>query len=586
MSKKNNVAHRLALAVTGLTALAAIATPAYAEDIALQSTNSAIASSHSTSLTPEPTSTASSAQLVTNKVNAEAEVNTKADDIDLPDTVKAAVFREITTRSAGIELSDLRVVEARRDIWSDGCLGLAEADTACTQAQVPGWLVVATDGLQSWVYRTDETGSVIAFDQVATENQTVAAETRVETTSEQATQAEETQTAETQIESRTTITETQVTTGTVVEQDAVEVEQRSQAEVSVQRVEFSQTVQTAVFQAIAQRSQVQTSQLRVVEARQVTWADGCLGIPNGNSCTQAQVPGWVVVVTDGEQSWVCRTNQSGSLVVYDAVATETRMAQLRARQGTRITFTDVAANYWANRFIVELAELDIIAGYPDGSYRPDRAVTRAEFAAIIRRAFEVTEVRQAVNFVDVDEEYWAYTAIEEAYEMDFLGAASNNQFRPLSSLTRGESLFALARGLRLSTRTAADTLLTTYRDVRVTGESRLLLAALAEQGIVANYPDVRLLNLDRVATRAEVAVFIYQTLASLGRVESIASPYVLPGAATVIQNGNPVQTADDATRRNCNQGIGNGAEGCDPGNSAPRGGSNDEGGRTPSNPAR
>jgi hypothetical protein len=38
---------------------------------------------------------------------------------------------------------------------------------------------------------------------------------------------------------------------------------------------------------------------------------------------------------------------------------------------------------------------------------------------------------------------------------------------------------------------------------------------------------------------------------------------------------------DDNRRRNCNQGIGNGAEGCDPGNSRPHGGSNDEGGRTP-----
>jgi len=36
-------------------------------------------------------------------------------------------------------------------------------------------------------------------------------------------------------------------------------------------------------------------------------------------------------------------------------------------------------------------------------------------------------------------------------------------------------------------------------------------------------------------------------------------------------------------RQNCNQGIGNGAEGCDPGNSMPHGGSNDEGGRTPGN---
>jgi hypothetical protein len=49
------------------------------------------------------------------------------------------------------------------------------------------------------------------------------------------------------------------------------------------------------------------------------------------------------------------------------------------------------------------------------------------------------------------------------------------------------------------------------------------------------------------------------------------------------QTETEVEGDRNKPRQNCNQGIGNGAEGCDPGNSRPHGGSNDEGGRTPGN---
>jgi hypothetical protein len=126
-----------------------------------------------------------------------------------------------------------------------------------------------------------------------------------------------------------------------------------------------------------------------------------------------------------------------------------------------------------------------------------------------------------------------------------------------------------------------------------------------------NYPNVKSLSLNTVATRADVAAFIYQTLVSTGEVTAISSPYVVGGELGTLELNqtqtevnqtqtetevNQTQTEVNQTqtetevegdrnkpRRNCNQGIGNGAEGCDPGNSRPHGGSNDEGGRTPGN---
>ncbi|HEY9598199.1 MAG TPA: S-layer homology domain-containing protein, partial [Cyanophyceae cyanobacterium] len=131
---------------------------------------------------------------------------------------------------------------------------------------------------------------------------------------------------------------------------------------------------------------------------------------------------------------------------------------------------------------------------------------------------------------------------------------------------------------------------------------RTLIAAATQRGIVVNYPNVKSLSLNTVATRAEVAAFIYQALVSTGEMTAISSPYVVggemgtvelnqTGGQTINQTGGgminqgetEVEGDRHKPRQHCNQGIGNGAEGCDPGNSHPHGGSNDEGGRTPGN---
>ena len=51
------------------------------------------------------------------------------------------------------------------------------------------------------------------------------------------------------------------------------------------------------------------------------------------------------------------------------------------------TFSDVAPEYWAADYISALADRDILSGYPDGTFRPEATVTRAEFAAIWGRRF-------------------------------------------------------------------------------------------------------------------------------------------------------------------------------------------------------
>ncbi len=60
----------------------------------------------------------------------------------------------------------MRILEARSQEWSDGCLGLGKPDELCTQAITPGWQIVVTDGMRNWTYRTDNSGNIIRLEQL------------------------------------------------------------------------------------------------------------------------------------------------------------------------------------------------------------------------------------------------------------------------------------------------------------------------------------------------------------------------------------------------------------------------------------
>ena len=73
-------------------------------------------------------------------------------------------IRQDLSRQTGIAPEKLKVIEASRETWPDGCLGLAKPDQFCTQLLVEGWRVLVSDGSQTWVYRTDKEGRTIRLE--------------------------------------------------------------------------------------------------------------------------------------------------------------------------------------------------------------------------------------------------------------------------------------------------------------------------------------------------------------------------------------------------------------------------------------
>jgi hypothetical protein len=123
-----------------------------------------------------------------------------------------------------------------------------------------------------------------------------------------------------------------------------------------------------------------------------------------------------------------------------------------AQSSPQSTFPDVKPDYWAQPFIKGLAERNVITGYPDGRYRPNQALDRDEFAAIIRKAFDQDKEKQIKSgsiYEDVPQGYWASKAIEEAVEEGFL-LGDENKFRPRQEVSKLEAINALMRGLDLT----------------------------------------------------------------------------------------------------------------------------------------
>lgn len=193
--------------------------------------------------------------------------------------------------------------------------------------------------------------------------------------------------------------------------------------------------------------------------------------------------------------------------------------------GGAIAFSDVQG-HWAQQYVQALASRGIITGFPDGTFKPNDPVTRAQFAAIVLKAFAPAPKNAAVNFSDVSSRYWGFAAIQSAARGGFMAGFPGGTFRPEQRIPKVQSLVALSNGLEFG---AGDpSLLSRFQDAAsIPTWARSPIAAATQRQIVVNYPTVGQFNPNRDATRAEVAAFIYQALVSAGKAEAISSPYVV-----------------------------------------------------------
>lgn len=213
------------------------------------------------------------------------------------------------------------------------------------------------------------------------------------------------------------------------------------------------------------------------------------------------------------------------------VAPEPEATEPEPEPETTLAFVDVPEEYWAYPFLQRLGEQEFFSPTTDGQFQPDDLITRATMANLIAQAFEEPGTIETKDFEDIDDGNKIAEDIDKAVSTGFMKGYSEDEFRPAENIPRYQVLVALATGLGLEPSGDPVTILEEFGDRdQIPDWAISQVAAATEAGLTVNRPDFDLQSLNPLepATRAEVAVMIYQALLQQGKVESIDSPRIVP----------------------------------------------------------
>ena len=119
-------------------------------------------------------------------------------------------------------------------------------------------------------------------------------------------------------------------------------------------------------------------------------------------------------------------------------------------------FSDVSEADWYCTAVSTLANIGIFGGYPDGSFRPDAYITRAEFAAICAR-IDGEDADETAEYSDIDG-HWAADEISRVAELGWVKGYTDGTFRPNQQITRAEAMAVINRITERNPETKADLL--------------------------------------------------------------------------------------------------------------------------------
>lgn len=165
--------------------------------------------------------------------------------------------------------------------------------------------------------------------------------------------------------------------------------------------------------------------------------------------------------------------------------------------------------YWAFGYIRYVTCEGIASGYGDGTFRPNKNITRAEFSKMVAIGFNVAAFTPAVpTYSDVPASYWAYRYIEGLTAAGVVSGFGNGQFRPNDQLNRAQmvKMVVVASGTPLLNPATP-----TYPDVPTSYWAYRYIETANELQWIGGFPDGRF-RPDNSATRAELAKLIYLSL--------------------------------------------------------------------------
>ena len=189
-------------------------------------------------------------------------------------------------------------------------------------------------------------------------------------------------------------------------------------------------------------------------------------------------------------------------------------ASLLIATPNQAAFSDINS-HWAKECISQMAPRKLVSGYPDGTFRPNATITRAEFAVLMLNAFPDAPIkRNGTSFKDVPTSYWAHNAIQNAYRRGFFSGYPGGVFQPNQAIPRSQAVGVVAGAKNYSIpENPTQTLGQYFNDATQIPEyAKNAIASAAVNSIVVNYPNVKQLKPNQTATRGEVAALMCRAL--------------------------------------------------------------------------
>ncbi|WP_256759455.1 S-layer homology domain-containing protein [Cohnella sp. WQ 127256] len=182
-----------------------------------------------------------------------------------------------------------------------------------------------------------------------------------------------------------------------------------------------------------------------------------------------------------------------------------------------VKFKDVGGTFWAEDEINSMAQLGLVKGYSDNTFKPNKEVTREEFAAIITRAFYLDLPNDSLSptFMDVTKSRWSYTAIEASKEFltGYYPPSGKAFFDPTAKATREDVAVALVKTLGyLPDDLKNDQILNLFDDQDDISPNMSTYVALAVENKLINGYNDRTFRPEQPVTRAESAALLYRVI--------------------------------------------------------------------------
>ncbi|WP_239454441.1 S8 family peptidase [Bacillus suaedaesalsae] len=170
------------------------------------------------------------------------------------------------------------------------------------------------------------------------------------------------------------------------------------------------------------------------------------------------------------------------------------------------TFKDVKATDWFANDVKSLREKHIVNGYPDGTFRPNEYITRAEALSMIGNAIGLTGGTRETSFIDVSPSSFASGYIQSAFEQKIASGFPNGYFYPNAPITRGDAAQFFVRGFQFPPTDEPS-----FRDVKPEYYGFSGVNSLKKAGVTGGYPDGTYKPNNKI-TRAELAAFLVRAL--------------------------------------------------------------------------